>query len=136
MSQQTPSLVSADDRLSSSPPPAGQADGAENIERLTDDLFQKTSDYVKAELEVTLDDYKLLEQMNRATAAKYSELRGQSEEVKKSLADLDANYARMIPFLEKMDGLEKKVVRLEELAYAVDGYSKRLEGRFKSLEKR
>lgn len=130
------SQMHTDQSLDASPHPRHTATSAENIERLTDDLFQKTSDYVKAELEVTLDEYKLLEQMNRTTAAKYTELRGLSDQVKRSLVDLDTNYARMIPFLEKMDGLEKKVVRLEELAYAVDSYSKRLESRFKSLEKR
>lgn len=109
---------------------------AADTERLTDELVRKTSDYVQAELEVTLDDYQLLERMNAATAAKYAELRGLSDQLKKSLADLDTNYARMIPFLEQVDGLEQRVVRLEALAYAVDGYSKRLEGRFKSLEKR
>lgn len=106
------------------------------MQRLTDGLFAKTSEYVKAELEVTLDDYKLLEQMNRVTATKYADMRGLSDQVKKSLIDLETNYARMIPFLEKIDGLERKVVQLEELAYAVDNYSKRLEGRFKSLDKR
>lgn len=106
------------------------------MQQLSDDLFQKTSDYVKAELEVTLDEYKLLEQMNGATATKYSEMRTRSEQLKQSLLDLETNYARIIPFLEKVDGLEKKVVQLEELAYAVDNYSKRLEGRCKSLEKR
>lgn len=118
---------------SSSGPPA---DRTQLVQQLTEDLFDKTSDYVKAELEVTLDEYKLLEEMNRTTASKYSDLRARCHQLKGSMLDLETNYARIIPFLEKVDGLEKKVGQLEELAYAVDNYSKRLEARCKSLEKR
>lgn len=106
----------------------------ELIDKLTDELFEKTSDYVKAELEVTLDDYRLLEQMNITTSAKYSQLRGLSDQLKGSLQDLEKNYFRIIPYLEKIDSLEQKVTRLEELAYAIDSYTKKLEARYKLLQ--
>lgn len=104
------------------------------IDKLTDELFEKTSEYVKAELEVTLDDYRLLEEMNIRTSEKYSQLRGLSDQLKDSLQDLEKNYFRIIPYLEKIDSLEQKVTRLEELAYAIDSYTKKLEARYKSLQ--
>lgn len=108
----------------------------EKVSNLTKELFRRTSDYVQAELEVTLDDYKLLEQMNRKTALKYSQVKDVADGLNISLNDLEVNYARVMPYLDKVDVLEKKVSRLEELAYSVDNYSKRLEAKFKALEKR
>lgn len=108
----------------------------EKVVSLTKELFHKTSNYVKAELEVTQEDYKLLEQMNRRTAVRYSQVKEVAEGLNNSLQDLEVNYARIMPFLDKVDVLEEKVARLEELAYSVDNYSKRLESKFKSLEKR
>jgi biogenesis of lysosome-related organelles complex 1 subunit 2 len=108
----------------------------ERVASLTKELFHKTSDYVEAELEVTQDDYKLLEQMNRRTAVKYSQVKEVAQGLNNSLVDLEVNYARILPYLDKVDVLERKISRLEELAYSVDNYSKRLETKFKSLEKR
>ena len=108
----------------------------EKVRNLTKELFRKTSDYVQAEMSVTHDDYKLLEQMNRQTAVKYSQVREVAEGLNNSLHDLEVNYSRISPFLDKVEVLEEKVSRLEELAYSVDNYSKRLEAKFKSLEKR
>lgn len=108
----------------------------DKINNLSDDLFKKTAEYVKAELEVTLDDYKLLEDMNKATAAKYRAMSGLSENVAASINNLNHSYEQLTPFLDRIDALDDKVAKLEELAYAVDSYSKRLETRFKELEKK
>ena len=105
------------------------------INSLSDNLFQKTANYVKAELEVTLDDYRLLEAMNKSAAEKYRSMSGLSENVAQSVSELSSSYEQLTPYLEKIDALDEKVTRLEELAYAVDSYSKRLETRFKALEK-
>lgn len=107
----------------------------QKIEKLAADLFKKTDAYVRSELEVTLEDYELLEKMNQATANKYREMQGMSTTVAASLSDLESNYEALQPFLDKIDGLDDKVSRLENLAYAIDSYSKRLEGKFKALEK-
>ncbi|CAG2175914.1 unnamed protein product, partial [Oppiella nova] len=37
-------------------------------------MFDKTSDYLSAELNLTLEDYQLLEDMNNATTERYKEM--------------------------------------------------------------
>ncbi|KAI1285762.1 Biogenesis of lysosome-related organelles complex 1 subunit 2 [Halotydeus destructor] len=105
------------------------------IASLTDELFTKTASYVQAELDNTLDDYKLLEEMNKVTSSKYSTMSNLCESLSSSVNQLEASYELLTPFLDKIDLLDEKVTKLEELAYAVDSYSKRLENRFKSLDK-
>lgn len=116
--------------------PPSESTSDANVRALTAELFSKTRTYVQAELELGLSDYRLLEQMNRQTAAKYAEVRSVADDLSKSLTDLEVNYSRVAPFLDKIDVLETKVARLEELAYSVDNYSKRLEHRLKSLDKK
>jgi len=128
MSKENPSSASGNHE--------GSQTSEEKVASLTKDLFRKTSDYVGSELQVTLEDYKLLEQMNRRTAAKYSQVKDVAEGLNNSLQDLQVNYAKLMPFLSKVDVLETKVSRLEEVAYSVDNYSKRLEAKYKGLEKR
>lgn len=42
----------------------------------------------------------------------------------------------LLPYLQQIDQIEDSVVKLEQAAYKLDIYSKRLEAKFKSLEKR
>lgn len=41
----------------------------------------------------------------------------------------------LIPYLEQIDQIEDSVIKLEQAAYKLDAYTKRLEAKFKSLEK-
>lgn len=111
-------------------------DSEARIHELSQDLYQKTSGYVQSELESTLDEYKLLEGMNKKTAIKYKDMKQITDNVNQSITDLEKNYHRLEPFLSQIDDLEGKVVKLEEVAYSVDSYTKRLEAKFKSMEKR
>lgn len=111
-------------------------DSEAKIHELADDLYKKTSVYVQSELESTLDEYKLLEEMNKKTASKYKDMKQVTDNVNQSITDLEKNYSRLEPFLSQINDLEEKVVKLEEVAYSVDSYTKRLEAKFKSLEKR
>lgn len=42
----------------------------------------------------------------------------------------------LIPLLGQIDQLEDNVTKLEQAAYKLDAYTKRLEAKFKALEKR
>ncbi len=75
---------------------------------------------------VTLDDYKLLEAMNNTTAEKYHEMRQVAANTAESISELNAKYEQILPKLEIIDKLDRKVTHLEKLAYAIDSYSKRL----------
>ena len=92
--------------------------------------------HLKGELESTAEEYKLLEQMNRVTATKYSDMRQITANVAKGVEQLNDKYRELQPYLEQVDQIEESVARLEAAAFKLDAYSKRLEAKFKSLEAR
>ena len=87
-------------------------------------------------METTVEEYKLLEQMNRVTLTKYSDMSQITENVSKGVVELNGKYTALMPYLEQIDQIDASVNRLEQAAYKLDAYSKRLEQKFKSLEKR
>lgn len=119
-------------------------------------MFSKTSEYLYGELTSTLDDYRLLENMNRATITKYSDMKQIAGNVSKSMVELNEKCkeiknqssinckyyvfgildSAILPLLQQIDQIEDSVVKLELAAYKLDAYSKRLESKFKNLEKR
>lgn len=107
-----------------------------NLSRLANALFGKTSDYLYGELTANLDDYKLLETMNRVTWTKYTDMRQIAVNVSKNMTDLNVKHDSLLPLLAQIDQIEDSVAKLEQAAYKLDAYSKRLEAKFKTLEKR
>lgn len=98
-------------------------------------MFAKTAEYLSGEFENTADEYRLLEQMNRATLKKYVEMKDISVSVNKAMKDLNDKYSSLLPYLEMIDQLDESIANLEQAAYKLDAYSKRLESKFKQLEK-
>nr|CAD7461127.1 unnamed protein product [Timema tahoe] len=107
-----------------------------NLSRLASTMFQKTADYLFGELVCTQEEYKLLESMNRATITKYADMKQVAGNVARTVADLNDKYKSLQPYLEQIDQIEDSVTKLEQAAYKLDAYSKRLELKFKHLEKR
>lgn len=59
-----------------------------NLSRLATTMFNKTADYLYGELTATVEDYRLLENMNRATITKYTDMKNVANIVSKSMNDL------------------------------------------------
>jgi len=107
-----------------------------DITELCRDTFTKAALYVHGELVCCSEDYKLLEAMNKATLSKYVEMEQIGSNVGKAMKDLNEKYASLQPYLDQIDQIEESVAGLEQAAYKLDAYSKRLEAKFKQLEKR
>ncbi|GLV41370.1 Biogenesis of lysosome-related organelles complex 1 subunit 2 [Carabus blaptoides fortunei] len=107
-----------------------------NLSRLASTMFTKTTDYLYGELTAVQDEYKLLENMNRATITKYSDMKHIATNVSKAMVELNDKYNSLQPYLDQIDQIEDSVIKLEQAAYKLDAYSKRLEAKFKALEKR
>ncbi|KAL3876338.1 hypothetical protein ACJMK2_034199 [Sinanodonta woodiana] len=107
-----------------------------DVVELCKETFKRTAEYLRGEFDGTIDDYKLLETMNKITIAKYSEMKQIAGNVAHSLQDLNEKYKSIQPFLDQIDQIEDNISTLEQAAYRLDAYSKRLEAKFKSLEKR
>ncbi|XP_051788449.1 biogenesis of lysosome-related organelles complex 1 subunit 2 [Erpetoichthys calabaricus] len=107
-----------------------------DIQLLCRDMFDKMGVFLHGELTATCEDYKLLENMNKLTSLKYLEMRDISLNISRNLKDLNLKYAGLQPYLDQINQIEEQVTALEQAAYKLDTYSKRLEAKFKKLEKR
>lgn len=67
-----------------------------NLSRLATKAFDRTSTYVTHELNASIDDYKLLENMNRATIAKYSDMQQISENLATSSVQLKEKFDNLV----------------------------------------
>ncbi|VVC40726.1 Biogenesis of lysosome-related organelles complex-1, subunit 2 [Cinara cedri] len=107
-----------------------------NLSLLSTKMFEKTSEYLMGELNITEEDYKLLETMNKMTMEKYGSYRQIASDVGKQILELNEKYKSLEPYLSQIDQIEDSVSKLEQAAFKLDAYAKRLEAKYKSLEKR
>merc|ERR1719461_2706978 len=61
-------------------------------------MFSSTSDWITGELETTAEEYKLLEQMNKLTMTKYSDMNQITENISRGVTDLNSKYTELLPF--------------------------------------
>jgi len=107
-----------------------------NLNELAVDMFQKSAEYIEAELSVAQDDYKLLTELNKECDMTYAGLRKIGGNLNKQLKEMTEKHAALKPYLEMIDSINESTSKLEAVAYMMDAYTKRLEAKFKSLEKR
>ncbi|XP_021459918.2 biogenesis of lysosome-related organelles complex 1 subunit 2 isoform X2 [Oncorhynchus mykiss] len=124
-----------------------------DINELCTDMFDKMAVFLQGELTGTCEDYHLLENMNKLTSLKYMEMKDISINISRNLQDLNHKYASLQPYLDQINQIEEQVSSLEQAAYKLDTYSKKLgnthtrlwrdrpyrhiaEAKFKKLEKR
>ncbi|XP_072453030.1 biogenesis of lysosome-related organelles complex 1 subunit 2-like [Notamacropus eugenii] len=93
-------------------------------------MFSKMATYLMGELTATSEDYKFLENMNKLTSLRYLEMKdiaiNRSRNLKK--------YATHEPYLDQITLIEEQVAALEQVAYKLDTYSKKL-AKYKKLER-
>lgn len=105
-----------------------------NLSRLATKMFQKTGDYISHELSASVEDYKLIENMNKAMMGKVIEMKQMSESIAAKNNELNRKYEELKPLLQKIDDIESTVDKLEAAAYQLDSYTIRLENKFKALK--
>lgn len=107
-----------------------------NLSKLAKNLFQKTEVYIANELNAPVEDYKLLEAMNKATAAKYSDMKQIADSLQVSTTDLYEKFRDLLPLMQQIDEIDETVDKLEAAAYKLDAYSIALENKIKSVLKK
>uniref|UniRef100_A0A1A9W4P9 Biogenesis of lysosome-related organelles complex 1 subunit 2 n=1 Tax=Glossina brevipalpis TaxID=37001 RepID=A0A1A9W4P9_9MUSC len=107
-----------------------------NLSKLATKMFRKTEEYISNELNAPIEDYKLLEDMNKVTAAKYSDMRQIAENLSISTIDLSNKFQALVPLMQQIDEISDTVDKLEAAAYKLDAYSIALENRVKSVLQR
>ncbi|XP_068957499.1 biogenesis of lysosome-related organelles complex 1 subunit 2-like [Petaurus breviceps papuanus] len=106
-----------------------------DITELCQDMFSKMARYLPGELTAPSEDYKLLESMNKLTSLKYLEMKGIAVNISTNLKNLNQKYAALQPYLDQITLTEEDVASLEQAAYKLDAYSKKLEAKYKKLRK-
>ncbi|XP_013105160.1 biogenesis of lysosome-related organelles complex 1 subunit 2 [Stomoxys calcitrans] len=107
-----------------------------NLSKLATKMFRKTEEYITNELQTPIEDYQLLENMNRATIGKYSDMRQIAQNLSVSTAELSVKFQALIPLMQQIDEISDTVDKLEAAAYKLDAYSIALENRVKSVLQR
>lgn len=70
-----------------------------NLSRLATKMFQKTGEYISHELNTTADDYKLIENMNKAMMGKVLEMKQMSESIAAKNSELNRKYEELVSIL-------------------------------------
>nr|CAG4636675.1 EOG090X0J9J [Eubosmina coregoni]SVE70186.1 EOG090X0J9J [Eubosmina coregoni] len=104
-----------------------------HLNKLAVTMFEKVSNYLQAELTSSESEYQLLEQMNKATTAKYQDMRLIAANVGKGIVELNEKFKSLQGYLDQIDQIEENISKLESAAYKLDAYTVRLENKFKSL---
>ncbi|XP_068934986.1 biogenesis of lysosome-related organelles complex 1 subunit 2-like [Petaurus breviceps papuanus] len=105
-----------------------------DITGLCQDVFSKMAKYLMGELTATSEDYKLLENMNKLLSLKYLEMKATAVNISRNLKDLNQKHATLQPSLDLITLIEKQVAALQQAAYKLDAYSKKLKAEYKKLE--
>ncbi|XP_036608797.1 biogenesis of lysosome-related organelles complex 1 subunit 2-like [Trichosurus vulpecula] len=106
-----------------------------DIMGLCQHMFSKMATYLTGKLKATSSDYKLLENMNKLASLKYLEIKDITVNISRNLKDLNGKYAALQPYLDLITLIEEQVAALKQAAYKLDAYSKKLEAKYKKLER-
>mmetsp|Transcript_836 Transcript_836/g.1377 ORF Transcript_836/g.1377 Transcript_836/m.1377 type:complete len:120 (+) Transcript_836:14-373(+) len=99
----------------------------------TTEMLSKVSQYLAGEVDLSVEDYRLLRSMNMAAADKYSEMADYAAGLVAFAEQLQSKSADILPQLEQISVLSDQVIELEAAVQQLDSYSKRLEAKFVSL---
>jgi len=108
----------------------------QTLEESCDNMVDKITDYLNGELAATSADYKLLENLNKMATEKYTDMSKTTNNLITNMDDINERYKALAPYLQQIDLLEESVLKLEQTAYKLDSYSKQLETKFKTMERR
>jgi len=106
-----------------------------SVDQLTHVMFENIANYLKGELTATTNDYKLLASMNAVCSSKYTEMSEVARGLTSFMKDLQQKYQDFQPYLDKIEEIDTNVTELEKTVVLLDEYSKRLEWKFKNLDK-
>ncbi|KAF9585206.1 biogenesis of lysosome- organelles complex 1 subunit 2 [Lunasporangiospora selenospora] len=109
--------------------------GQEHVARTSQDMFRKVTDYVKSEMLMTGEEYKLLENMNNLTRERYADLAGMAQELMHEVGKLRTTYSDFEPYLARIDEICQQADFISNVASELDEYTKSLEVRLKRVTK-
>ncbi|KAI6175603.1 hypothetical protein M3Y97_00707600 [Aphelenchoides bicaudatus] len=107
---------------------------SEEIRYLSGDSFDKIAAYVQGQVDTSVDDYKILEEMNKTTAQRYKDMHQVAETISTRLKNLGDKYQSLRPQLDQIDQIDEVSKRLENTVGVLEKYFNALEGKFKQVQ--
>ncbi|KAI3421946.1 hypothetical protein GPALN_012485 [Globodera pallida] len=89
--------------------------------------------YMQGQIQGTIDDYKLLEDMNTATSQRYADMEQVTGTISDRLAQLQAKYEELRPFLEQIDEIDEASRRMDAAVNTLETYVSALEAKLKNF---
>ncbi|CAK5073148.1 unnamed protein product [Meloidogyne enterolobii] len=118
-----------------SPPACTSADDGKDdeIKRLAKQCSNKVNEYIQGQIQSSIDDYKLLEQMNDVTAQRYKDMQHVAETVGGRIAQLQQKYEDLKPFLDQINEIDEASKRMDQAVTMLDNYLAVLETKIRKL---
>jgi hypothetical protein len=126
------------------------------VNAATSEMLRKISRYIEGEVDLSLEDYRLMEArlrcarpacvcihserrvpsqaLNLAAAGKYSDMSEYSAGLVALAERLQAKSTDLLPQLEEIGKLETQVQQLEGAVQQLDSYSRSLEAKFRTID--
>ncbi|ORX88393.1 biogenesis of lysosome-related organelles complex-1, subunit 2, isoform CRA_b [Basidiobolus meristosporus CBS 931.73] len=120
-------------RNSSSATERSKTAGKEDALNLSQEMFDKVSEYLKSELLASTQDYKLLETFNNLTKEKYQGMSDDAKDLINQVTKLQQSYASFSTYITQIDDISRQVDFIEQVTAELDEYSKQLEYKFKKV---
>ncbi|CAD5219612.1 unnamed protein product [Bursaphelenchus okinawaensis] len=106
----------------------------DEIRHTATESFTKMREYVNGQVQATVADYKLLEELNKTTEQRYLDMHQVAKNITGRLGDLTQKYDSLRPYLRQVDEVEAISKELETTVGVLEKYLNALETKFKMLQ--
>ncbi|CAM0138240.1 unnamed protein product [Umbelopsis sp. WA50703] len=134
-SSQSAPLPRASTKSDFDPDKATASLGQEHVQRLSNNLFKKLTEYTKGELIASSENYKLLETMNNVTKEKYAEMSEMAQRLVKDMSKLQSTYADFSDYMKQIDDISEQADHMEKVCLELDDYTKYLEQKLRNANR-
>jgi biogenesis of lysosome-related organelles complex 1 subunit 2 len=128
-------MAEINERSSTSEYPASPTSSvSDEVRKMSENVFEKVSAFVQGHIQGTVDDYKLLEDMNNVTAQRYSDMKQVAETVSDRLSQLNEKYETFRPYLQQIDQIDETSKRMETAMTTLENYLTSIESRLRRMQ--
>ncbi|KAH8548542.1 biogenesis of lysosome-related organelles complex-1 subunit 2-domain-containing protein [Umbelopsis sp. PMI_123] len=117
------------------PDKASASLGQEHVQRLSENLFKKLTQYTQGELIASSENYKLLEAMNHTTRERYADMSEMAQRLVKEMSRLQSTYADFSEYMKQIDDISEQADYMEKVCLELDDYTKYLEDKLRNANR-